>query len=175
MRSSLVPLLASAAALALACSACGADTPVGNASSATPPAAPPASAANAQNKSAPPAGAASATSPAIAGVTWYLSGLEGPPVSVPPDRGRPSLAFDPEAKRVSGLAAVNRFSGNYTLEGGALKFGPLMATKMAGPPELNELETRFLKALEKITAWRLAGGQLELLAGEQVVARFARG
>lgn len=37
-----------------------------------------------------------------------------------------------------------------------------------------KLEVRYLRALEQqTTAWRLEGGELTLLAGDMVVARFA--
>ena len=104
---------------------------------------------------------------------WVLAALEGLPVNVAEERRRPTLRFDPKEPRVSGLGGVNRYGGRYTIEGPALTFGPLMATKMAGPPEQNALETRFLWVLEATTSWRLAkGGELELLAGTRVVARF---
>jgi heat shock protein HslJ len=104
---------------------------------------------------------------------WVLVGLEGKPVEVAEERGRPTLRFDPKEARVSGMSGVNRYGGRYTIEGAALTFGPLLATKMAGPPEQNALETRFLWALEATTSWRVAkSGELELLAGTRVVARF---
>jgi heat shock protein HslJ len=105
--------------------------------------------------------------------SWALKALEGAAVSVPAERARPTLIFDAEKKRVTGMAAVNRFSGSYTLEGQRLKFGALLATKMAGPPELNALETSYLRALEQATGWRSAGEDLELLAENRVVARFS--
>ena len=118
-------------------------------------------------------GAASSTLPTSAvEQSWSLVGLEGTAVNVSTERARPTLIFHAKEKRVSGMAAVNRFSGTYTLEGEKLKFGPLMSTKMGGPPELNELETRFLRALERTNAFRIERGELELLAGSQSLARF---
>jgi heat shock protein HslJ len=105
--------------------------------------------------------------------TWSLMALDGAQVTVPAERARPSLMFDAKTNRASGMAGVNRFSGPYTVGAGTIKLGPLMATKMAGPPELNELETRFLRALERATTWRTNRGELELLSSEQVLARFA--
>jgi heat shock protein HslJ len=110
---------------------------------------------------------------ALAGQTWSLAALDGAKVTVPDERSRPTLAFDAAGQRVSGHAGVNRFGGTYAPEGAKLKFGPLLATKMAGPPELNDLETRYLRALERTEGWRIDGGELELLAGERVLARFA--
>lgn len=98
--------------------------------------------------------------------------VDGAPVTVPEGRARPTLIFDGETGRVSGLAGVNRFGGPYAADGGSLKFGPLVATKMAGPPALNDLETRYLAALERTSGWRIDQDELVLLAGEQVVARF---
>jgi heat shock protein HslJ len=111
--------------------------------------------------------------PAAVERAWSIIALEGVSVEVPAERARPTLIFDAKQKRVSGMAGVNRFSGTYTMEGESLKFGPLLATKMAGPPELNELEIRYLRALERTAMWRLDGDELELRTGPRVVARFA--
>lgn len=108
----------------------------------------------------------------LGGKTWSLISLDGQTVEVAVARTRPTLGFDPLNKHVSGLAGVNRFRGTYTLDGPTLKFGPLLATKMAGPPELNALEARYLRALEAITGWQQAGADLELLAGGEVRARL---
>jgi heat shock protein HslJ len=125
------------------------------------------------NSQPPAAAAAPASSPALEGQTWTLQSLEGVAVTVSDERGRPTLQLDGATTRASGLAGVNRFSGSYTREGTALKFGPLAMTKMAGPPERMDLETRYSRALTATTQWRIAGGALELLAGERVVARFS--
>ena len=106
---------------------------------------------------------------------WSLIALDGTPVKVTTERARPSLVFDGNAKRVSGMAGVNRFGGAYTLEGQTLKFGALLATKMAGPPELNELESRYLRALQRTNAWRIDGAELKLHNGSVVLARFSPG
>jgi heat shock protein HslJ len=105
--------------------------------------------------------------------SWSLLALDGSPVMVPTERARPSLVFEAKDQRVSGMAGVNRFGGPYKADTGMLKLGPLLATKMAGPPELNELETRYLRTLERTAGWRINGTDLELLAGDRVLARFA--
>ena len=100
--------------------------------------------------------------------------LGGADISVAEDRARPTLLLEAKETRASGLAGVNRFGGTYTVQGDTLRFGPLMATKMAGTPEQNELERRYLDALAETTRWRLANDILELMAGERVLARFVR-
>ncbi len=103
------------------------------------------------------------TSPAVAvEQTWSLTSLGGAAIQVPAERGRPSLVFDAKTQRVSGFGGVNRFSGTYRLGPAALIFGQLMATKMAGSPEMNDLETRYPRALGLVRSWRLEGAQLEL-------------
>lgn len=114
-----------------------------------------------------------AAAPTLEGQTWALQSIEGDAVTVSDERGRPTLQLEAPTTRASGLAGVNRFSGSYTKEGAALKFGPLAMTKMAGPAERMELEARYSRALTATTQWRIAGGALELLAGERVVARFS--
>lgn len=157
----------SLAALALLAGGCASQT--STASNA-------AAAAGAPSASPSPAPALSDVAPqSLGGVTWTLARLGGDEVKVPAEPARPTIVFDPDAKRVSGRAAVNRFSGTYSTHGGALSFGPLMATKMAGAPELNDLETRFLRALERVTGWRIVEGELELLAELEAIARFKPG
>lgn len=126
----------------------------------------------ASQTSANGAPASVANADALTARTWSLTSLAETPVSVAVERSRPTLAFDPQQKRASGLAAVNRFSGIYSIEGATLRFGPLLATKMARAAELNELETRYRRALEQTDGWRIEGNSLVLLSGERVPARF---
>lgn len=140
---------------------------------ATKPAGAPAtSAASVERPDAVAAAAPTAGFPT--GQTWMLVTLGGADISVAEDRARPTLLLEAKESRASGMAGVNRFGGTYTLLADALRFGPLMATKMAGAPEENELERRYLDALAETTRWRLANDTLELLAGERVLARLVR-
>ena len=80
-----------------------------------------------------------------------------------------NLALDPNSPitlslaadgHVSGSAAINRYHGGYTLsnDGNFALTGPLVTTRMAGPPELMALEDSFLGALGKVTALQPAEG-----------------
>ena len=51
---------------------------------------------------------------------------------------------------VSGFGGVNRFSGTCTTSTGQLKFGPLVATKMGGSPELMKTEQAYFAALASV-------------------------
>ncbi len=110
----------------------------------------------------------------LGGQPWRLVALGGKPVEV--QERAPSLQFDLAAGRAAGFAGVNRYSGDITLDGARLTFGPAILTKMAGPPERMELERRFTAALAATTSWRIRERQLELLAGDNyVLAAFVVG
>ena len=62
--------------------------------------------------------------------------------------------------------------GGYELNGEALKFGPIGATKRACPDLEEAVETEFLKVLDATRRWRIVDGTLELLNGDLVLARL---
>jgi len=104
--------------------------------------------------------------------TWTLVELEGLDVS--------ALARAPELTigadgALSGFAGVNRFSGRAVpevLREGQLLAGPLASTLMAGEPRAMEAEERFLAMLRTRLDWRRSEGELTLLQGSMVRARF---
>lgn len=67
--------------------------------------------------------------------------------------------------RVSGSGGCNRISGQATIEGAAISFGPIIATRMACPAAVMTQEAKFIAALEKVRGWQLdpAQGKLSLL------------
>jgi putative lipoprotein len=98
-----------------------------------------------------------------------VEGAEVPPPAA--DRRQPNVIFGADG-RMTGFSGINRFSGAYTVEGQNLKFSNLAMTRMAGTPEAMAVEQKIVAALRATTGWRMAGGKLELLAGDRVVARF---
>jgi heat shock protein HslJ len=108
----------------------------------------------------------------LEGTNWTLAELSGKRFGAVAEQRPPTLRLDPATHRVSGFSGVNTFAGSYTLNGAALKFSPLMGTRMAGPPEAMATETQYLKSLSSVSAWRIAASTLELLAGDAVVAQF---
>ena len=67
----------------------------------------------------------------LVGATFRVVAIDGLPVLPAP---LADLSFDAEGN-VGGCATINRLRGQYSLEGGALTFGPLASTMMAGPQE----------------------------------------
>jgi heat shock protein HslJ len=115
----------------------------------------------------PPAPALSLTNTA-----WTLTDLNGAPLAATDGLTTPTLTLDAASKRASGTSGINRFSGAFELQGAQLKFGPLMGTRMAGPPKAMATESAYLAALAKVDAWRIHEAKLELLGSETVLLRF---
>jgi heat shock protein HslJ len=90
---------------------------------------------------------------------WDLKGMtvEGRQIVVDVDT-RITIRFAPNGQ-VAGLAAVNRFSGTYSLSTeGKLSWGKpgFAATRSMGPPELMEKEQAYLRGLGKTNVAILA-------------------
>ncbi len=108
---------------------------------------------------------------ALAG-DWAIVSIEGEDIaSLLPEGARtPTLRFSDEGG-LSGFAGVNRFSGSLETEkliSGKWEVGPMISTKMAGPPELMALEQRILSSLEAADAIVHTGGSVVLTSkGEE--------
>ena len=107
---------------------------------------------------------------------WDLKGLtvDGRQVVIDVDT-RITIRFGPDGK-VGGIAAVNRFGGDYSLSAeGRLGWGKagFAATRMMGPPELMEKEQAYLRGLGKTNIAILAGHILVLQSDDaSTVLRF---
>jgi hypothetical protein len=85
------------------------------------------------------------------------------------------LVLEQPARRASGYAGCNRYTGAYTLDGAALALRATRATRMACIDGM-EREQAFLNALGAVAAWRVDGQRLQLLdANRLVVAEFVSG
>ncbi len=131
-----------------------------------------------------PSAAGAAALPSLTGTDWNcieLIGPDGTSVSVTDRPPTISIAADGMA---SGFAGVNRFFteatfGNTTTAVTPLTFGPVGATRMAGPPERMQLEGTFTSMLERVRSAQVVAGTgasarptLVLSDGERVLARF---
>jgi len=119
----------------------------------------------------PPPGAEAA---GIEGIQWYLTEVGGSPVSPMADDKQPHIMLDPAEKKVTGFSGCNNFFGRYELDGSSLTFGPMGATRMACPDLETGLETSVFDALETTSQWKKADGELMLLNGDAVLARFTQ-
>lgn len=78
--------------------------------------------------------------------TWQVTGIDGARCTAGL-QGRPWLTFDGDGV-VFGHAGVNRVRGTWRLEDADLRFGPVVATLMAGAPEATATERAVLAVLQ---------------------------
>ena len=110
---------------------------------------------------------------ATAGADWELRELAGQPAPTGAGGRRATLRFEPDTARVTGFAGCNRYFGTYTLDGTALRFGPIGMTRMACAEGMG-LEQQLGAALEATRSYTLNGNDLTLLGTSGPVARFER-
>ncbi|MDX2148538.1 MAG: META domain-containing protein [Planctomycetota bacterium] len=110
---------------------------------------------------------------------WTLVNLEGQDVGpiLSEQLRAPDMEITPEGG-ITGFAGVNRYSGSVDptrlARGEFPSGGAFASTKMAGPPEANQLENRFLTAIARADRFDVQGNQLRLKQGDQVVMTFTR-
>ena len=114
---------------------------------------------------------AAATVP-LRGTYWKLTSLGDRPVNVAESQREPHLILQADSRQVNGSGGCNRMFGSYELNGDALTFGDIGSTKMACP-DIMDIESSFLPALQRAAKWRITGQRLDLLdSGGALVARF---
>ncbi|MEF9932764.1 MAG: META domain-containing protein [Cetobacterium sp.] len=69
-----------------------------------------------------------------------------------------TINFDKD--RVYGFSGVNRYFGNYKIDGDKIKIGPLAGTRMAGPIQSLQKEQKYLKQLESAKILKLKENSL---------------
>lgn len=115
-------------------------------------------------------------SPSLEGTTWVLRTLGSSHAVLGAD-GRPvDLQLLGDEQRAAGFSGCNRYTGGYSLEGESEHGSPLSFGLMAGTlmacPEGGDIEQPYLQMLSTVTAYRLQGEVLALLADGEVVASF---
>jgi heat shock protein HslJ len=109
----------------------------------------------------------------LEGVEWKLQGFE-PEVDLEiPEEVSITMEFS-GGVRVAGSAGCNRYFSSYKLDGNSLELSETGSTMMMCPPEIMELEQKFLGALQKVTEIELESGQLLLTKDGEVLLRLER-
>jgi putative lipoprotein len=88
----------------------------------------------------------------IDGTAWLVEDIAGRGVI---DRAQTTVSFDAPG-RASGSTGCNRYTGMATVEGEALKFGPLATTRRACVPALMDQEQKFLAAMDAVRGYAVA-------------------
>ena len=97
----------------------------------------------------------------VYGRTWIAKEVAGQPVAA---GIQSSLVVESNGK-VTGHAGCNGYFGSVIIDGGAMSFGNLGATRMACPEPAMSQEARLLRALDSTRGYRLLGNDLMLLDG----------
>lgn len=106
---------------------------------------------------------------------WRLTQLGEQVMPNPAGDQDVGIQLQAQNSRVTGFAGCNRMFGGYSLNGEALKFDQLGATKMACLEEDRmRLEGRFFEMLSQVARWKITDSTLELLdAAGKTLATFA--
>jgi para-nitrobenzyl esterase len=109
----------------------------------------------------PPPPMAVAGDALLTGTVWRWTGtVMNDDTRVTPDAPeRYTIAFQPGGK-VAVRADCNRGSGSYTLDGGAISFGPLAMTRATCPPGSRDAE--FLRGLGAVSGQLFRGNEIVL-------------
>ena len=117
------------------------------------------------------AGAGAAPARKLRNTRWNLVELNGKP-AVPGAQGMAAQFILYKNGQFSGFTGCNRTMGSYIAAIGGLQFTPGATTMMACSTALMEQEQAFLGALKATQLYRIQDDTLELLNGEQVLAKF---
>ena len=104
----------------------------------------------------------------LAQTRWTAAEIDGVGVG---GKHHPILVFISRAE-VAGVGGCNRFQGAAETKDGKVQIGPLAVTSMSCSPERNELEQRFLAALQKPVKVQRNFEQLYFVG--EVAIRFRR-
>ena len=98
----------------------------------------------------------------IEGITWQLVEyiVGGDAVATVPDGVTATLLL--QGGHAGGSGGCNTFTGDYTLDGQSLAFGPLASTLMLCEGPGGEVETVYFATLPLVTGWSSDGGRLSL-------------
>jgi heat shock protein HslJ len=107
------------------------------------------------------------------GRRWRLVELGGRPAVGTGTSREAHLVFTTDSARVGGATGCNHLSGQFTLSGDSLRFGPAITTKMAClDTAVMRQEHDFVVALDSTRGYQIAGDTLTFLGSSGALARF---
>lgn len=97
----------------------------------------------------------------LEGTAWQLTTFAGGDVASSLIAGSQITARFAQGQ-VGGKAGCNQYSSSYTVSGGSLALGEVVATKIACSDEIMAQERQFLAALKSASAFKIAGDTLTI-------------
>jgi heat shock protein HslJ len=100
--------------------------------------------------------------------SWRLVSMRNENGDLSPSLPGSVVTLNFQATQAAGMAGCNEYSGTYTVDGDALKFGPLSTTRQACPDlQVMQQEQVYMAALEKVQNFKMTQDSLELLDGSR--------
>ncbi len=105
----------------------------------------------------------------LVGTEWKLETLNSKAVSL--NSGNYiTLNFSAAADKISGAGVCNKYFGEFTKTGDAIKFSGIGSTKMMCDDNLNESD--YFNSLGNVDAYKISGGKLSLMSKGTTIAVF---
>ena len=98
----------------------------------------------------------------LPGTSWVVVDIGG---DAPVGATAPTIAFDDQGT-VTGTGGCNTFSGEVTIDGSDLTFGPLASTQMACEEDVSNQEQAFFTALQDATSYTIDNEGRLVLEGD---------
>jgi heat shock protein HslJ len=98
----------------------------------------------------------------LPGTSWVVVDIDG---DAPVGETPPTIAFDDQGS-VTGTGGCNTFSGEVSIEGSDLTFGPLASTQMACEGDVSDQEQAFFTALQGVTGYTIDNEGRLVLEGD---------
>lgn len=109
---------------------------------------------------------------ALLNTHWTLVSIGD--TAIPKTAREAYIVFDEAKQAAYGSSGCNRMTGQFSLEGGRVKIGPMAGTRMACDPASMQLENTFYKALGEADGYVIEGNILMLKKGDAVLATFLK-
>jgi heat shock protein HslJ len=105
----------------------------------------------------------------IAGIEWQLQNMKTDKHTVALIKDTKNTFSCDENGKVAGVATINRYFGSFRFkEDGSINWDKAFGmTRMAGPPELMEQETKFMQALPRTSRIYIKKEKLVLISTDQ--------
>jgi heat shock protein HslJ len=120
---------------------------------------------------APPSESQAPNSIPLEGTRWKLVELDGKPIQMPAGADDPYVQLQAAVGKLEGFAGCNRIMGAYKLDGDALGFPGVAATRRYCESTAT-IEQGFVAALTATRSYRISGNTLELLTEARTLARL---
>lgn len=101
----------------------------------------------------------------IKNTSWKLVSISGEKIKV--NEEFEGITLDFKENEIDGNAGVNNYFGSFSLNSNKISFGSIGSTRMAGSPELLNLEMKYLKVLQGVTNYYFENDNLVLKNGNE--------